>query len=302
MTQFEKLKSRIDSGEVIILDGATGTELQRRGAPMHGVCWSATALSTHPEIVRETHEDYIRAGADIIITNTFSTDRPTLALAGMGNRVGELNARAVALAMEARDSTADKPVCIAGSMARHGGGLERAPTADQTRTGYREMAHLLAEGGVDLIMLEMMRDIESTAFAIEGALSTGLPTWVGFSVKFDEDGQVVLLDSRGESFADALDALTPLGASLVSVMHSDLEQTNAALEIVRERWSGPWGAYAQAGRMTMPDWQFEGIATPDEYLSEAQGWVDAGGQLIGCCCGLGAEHIQALSEGLSNDG
>ena len=69
---MKKLQERIAEGEVIILDGATGTELERRGVPMHGEAWSAMALYTHPEVVRQVHEDYIRAGADIIITNTFS--------------------------------------------------------------------------------------------------------------------------------------------------------------------------------------------------------------------------------------
>jgi homocysteine S-methyltransferase len=293
------MQSRVDRGEVVILDGATGTELQRRGVPMHGVCWSATALTSHPHVVRQIHEDYIRAGADIIITNTFSTDRPTLKLADIGDQARDLTLHAVALAKDARDSAADRPVCIAGSMARHGEGLERAPTPDEAKAAYRELAHLLAEGGVDLIMLEMMRDIESTALAIEAAVSTGLPTWVGFSCKLSDDGSdVVLLDSRGESFAEALDTLMPLGASLVSVMHSDIAATDAALSVVRERWSGPSGAYPQAGRMVMPNWQFEDAIAPDEYLSIARAWVDSGVQVVGGCCGIGPQHIRALADGL----
>ncbi|MDP6422499.1 MAG: homocysteine S-methyltransferase family protein [SAR202 cluster bacterium] len=297
MSYLEQMQSRIDRGEAVILDGATGTELQRRGVPMHGVCWSATALTSHPQVVRQIHEDYTRAGADIIITNTFSTDRPTLELAGMGDQARDLTARAVALAKEARDAAADRPVCIAGSMARHGEGLERAPTPDEAKAAYRELAHLLAEGGVDLIMLEMMRDVESAALAIEAAVSTGLLTWVGFSCRID-DGQVVLLDSRGESFAEALDSLLSLGANLVSVMHSEVAATNAALNVVRDRWTGPSGAYAQAGRMVMPNWQFEDAITPDEYLSIAQGWVESGVQVVGGCCGIGPEHIRALKDGL----
>lgn len=67
------LQEMLEHREVVVLDGATGTELERRGVPMHGVAWSAAALETHPDIVRKVHEDYIRAGADIIITNTFAT-------------------------------------------------------------------------------------------------------------------------------------------------------------------------------------------------------------------------------------
>ena len=69
------MQQRLASGEILILDGATGTELQRRGVPMHDEAWSAAAIVTHPDTVRAVHEDYIRAGAQVIITNTFSTGR-----------------------------------------------------------------------------------------------------------------------------------------------------------------------------------------------------------------------------------
>ena len=81
MATFPDVQTWLDQGKVIILDGATGTELQRRGVPMHGFAWSAEALDTYPETVRAVHEDYIRAGADVIITNSFSTARHVLATA-----------------------------------------------------------------------------------------------------------------------------------------------------------------------------------------------------------------------------
>ena len=107
------LRQRLDRGEVIVLDGAMGTELERRGVPMDDAAWSAAALITHPDTVREVHEDYIRAGADVIITNTFATARHVLE---MGEQFRELNTRAVALAKEARENAADGAVFIAGSL------------------------------------------------------------------------------------------------------------------------------------------------------------------------------------------
>src|SRR5918995_183966 len=101
------LQQRLDGGEVVILDGATGTELERRGAPMDDAAWDATALATYPNMVREVHEDYIRAGADVIITNTFATARHVLESAGMGGQFRQLNIRAVTLAKEARENAAD---------------------------------------------------------------------------------------------------------------------------------------------------------------------------------------------------
>src|SRR5215207_815215 len=109
------LQRRLDGGETVLLDGAMGTELERRGVPMDAVAWDA-ALLTHPATVREVHEDFIRAGADVITTNTFATARHVLEPAGMGERFRELNARAVALAKEARENAADGAVFIAGSI------------------------------------------------------------------------------------------------------------------------------------------------------------------------------------------
>ena len=104
------LRQRLDRGEVIVLDGAMGTELERRGVPMDDAAWSAAALITHPDTVREVHEDYIRAGADVIITNTFATARHVLEPAEMGGQFRELNTRAVTLAKQARENAADRPV------------------------------------------------------------------------------------------------------------------------------------------------------------------------------------------------
>src|SRR5262245_30786936 len=111
------LGERMDRGDVVILDGAMGSELQRRGVPMHHVAWSAAALATHPEIVQAAHEDYLRAGAEILTANSFGTSRHVLAPAGLGDRVAELNRRSIELARAARDRVAPRhDVWIAGSM------------------------------------------------------------------------------------------------------------------------------------------------------------------------------------------
>ena len=188
------LQQRLEGGGVVLLDGAMGTELERRGVPMDDAAWDAAALVTHPDTVREVHEDYIRAGADVIITNTFATARHVLDPAGMGERFRELNTRAVTLAKEARENAADGAVFIAGSIstftARYDYSYE--PRGEKARANYREQAEVLAESGADVIALEMMRDIEQTAYALEAAITMGLPVWVGFSCKTTEESTVVL--------------------------------------------------------------------------------------------------------------
>jgi hypothetical protein len=157
MTTYQDLKARLDRGEVVILDGATGTELQSRGVPMHGFAWSAAAIDTHPDVVRAVHEDNVRAGADVIIANTFSTARHVLEPAGLGDRVRALNERAVALAREAaEDAAAGRPVAVAGSISSF---RTRVTPVEQLAASFREQAEVLAEAGVDLIALEMMGDV-----------------------------------------------------------------------------------------------------------------------------------------------
>jgi homocysteine S-methyltransferase len=293
------LQQRLDSGEVVILDGATGTELERRGVPMDDAAWDAAALITHPDTVREVHEDYIRAGADVIITNTFATARHVLEPADMGEQFGELNTRAVTLAKQARENVADRPVFIAGSIstftARYDYSYE--PRAEKARANYREQAEVLAESGVDVIALEMMRDLEQTTYALEAAVDTGLPIWVGYSCKTTDEGTVVLWDGD-HTLAEALEQIPTMGASLVSIMHTLSEDTPAALREVTGHWSGPLGAYPHYGEFVMPNWQFIDTVSPEVFAVEAEQWLELGAQLIGGCCGITPEHIRLLKERL----
>ena len=121
MAGFEFLEKRIAGGEVIILDGAVGTQLQEMGLPIYHTAWAATALQTHPSTVQLMHELYVKAGVDILTTNTYASARHNLEPLGMGELTGELNRRAVMLARDARDKAArDRPVLIAGSISNFG--------------------------------------------------------------------------------------------------------------------------------------------------------------------------------------
>ncbi len=294
---------RLASGEVILIDGAMGTELQRRGVPMDKVAWSAAAIASHPEVIQQVHEDYIRAGASVTIANTFSTARHVLAQAKLGERVVELNRRAVELAKQARDAAADgREVLIAGSMSSFmpENAKDRAVMPDAAFASYREQAEVLAEAGVDLIALEMMHDVAFTVYALEAALATGLPVWVGFSCRLADDGETVLLrcDDIDAPFADAVDKVMAVGGVVAGVMHSDVSVMVPALETLRTRWPGPAMAYPHSGRFIMPEWQFVNVISPEDYLVEAQKWVAMGVQIIGGCCGIGPDHIRLLSERL----
>ncbi|MFQ6017884.1 MAG: homocysteine S-methyltransferase family protein [Kiloniellaceae bacterium] len=298
------LQDRLTGGEVVILDGAMGTELQRRGVPMDEVAWSAAALKTHPDTVRGVHEDYIRAGAEIVITNTFAAVRHVLAPTGLGAEAAALNRRAVELAREARDRAGEgRPIWIAGSISNFNAGDDKAsfPTPEAARANYREQAESLADGGADLIMLEMMQDTEHSVYAAEAAAATGLPVWVGFSCRIAEDGRTVVFRRREPetSLAEAFATVMATGGSLAGVMHSDVAVVEPALKVVFERWAGPVAAYPHSGHFVMPNWQFVDVIPPEDYAAEARRWLDMGAQVIGGCCGIGPDHIRLLKERLA---
>ena len=95
-----------------------------------------------------------------------------------------------------------------------------------------------------------------------------------------------------------MESLLPLGGSLVSVMHSRIEDTAPALRVVQDQWNGPIGAYPESGTFVMPNWQFDQVVHPEELLGQARRWVQMGVQLVGGCCGIGPEHIRLLRDGL----
>ena len=285
---------RLRAGEFVLLDGATGTELQRRGVPMHGVAWSAAANFTHPGVVRAVHEDYVRAGADVIVANSFAAERPVLVKAGLGDRFRECNLEAMRLAREARDAAAGgRPVAVAGSISI----WDPPRGASAARAAVAEQAAILAEGGADLLALEMMIATDEASAALEGARRAGLPVWLGLSVRLEKDGQVRLL-REGEPLEAALASLVPLRPDAILIMHSLPEATGPALRILRAAWDGPAGAYAHMGEFKMPDWKWTGVRPPAEYAEEAAGWAALGARILGGCCGLGPEYVEALGRRL----
>lgn len=309
---------KLARGEVVILDGAIGTEIQNRGVTMDTDAWCGRATLTHPEVILGLHTDYIAAGADVITTNTFGSNRFTLAPTGLVDRFEEINRKAVTLAQRARDA-AGRDVAIAGSLSSMQplSQTEETPSAVEVTDDYRRLADLLAESGCDLLVCEMMMKAGHSEAVVAAARATGLPVWVGISAHMD-NGQVLTFPARkmkhGRSTnnlplhqrrnAQALDrfaqALLADGAAAAGIMHSQVEDTAPGLEELKTVWSGALLAYAHSGHFAPPDWQFVGVIDPDTYTEAAASWVsDNGVQIIGGCCGLGPDHIRSLKARLN---
>jgi len=284
---------KLRRGEIVLIDGGTGSELKRRGVALHGAAWSGPAALTHPEVLRDIHADYIRAGAEVVTTNTFGTVRFVLEGAGLGSDFAPINRRAVAAAREARDLAASRPVAIAGSMSCLPPRFDRTayPQPADEQAAYRELAGLLAASGVDLIALEMIQDAEHGARALTAALETGLPVWLGVSARRSAVActELVGFDYPDRPLAATLDALLSLGPTVVNVMHTPGDTVAAALVEVRERWDGPLGVYPELGETTVA-----GSGSADGLVRAALAWVGQGARLLGGCCGTGPEHIRAL--------
>ncbi len=306
--KYNIVKERMDGGEVILLDGAISTEIEKRGVVMDRLTWSGMGSKTGSETLLEVHKDYIRAGADVITTNTFSSARHSLATAGHGEETREINALAVALARQAVEEAGEgKTVLVAGSISPFGAYTEIAgfetPPLEVLKDSYREQAEILAEEGVDLLLLEMLRDVERASVIVEAALSTGIPVWSGFSSQVEENGSVMALGdyTPGGSvvFGEMFEGLMGLGGDMGIVMHSEVEHIAPTLEVMGKKWDGPLGAYAHSGHWNRPNWDFDSVISPENYLEAARGWVAAGARLIGGCCGIGPDHIRLLNENLS---
>ncbi len=318
MSDYERLQARLDKREVVILDGAVGTQLQKMGVPMSGTAWAATALNTHPYTVRQMHELYIKAGVDVITVNTYSAARHNLAPIGLGDMTRELNLRAVVLAQEARDRRAkDRPVCIAGAVSNYGlvtGSertkegynhfLDRIPwTEEASKANLREQAEILAEAGVDLILAEPTGGSTHRRWVIEACVATGLPVWMGFKCRQTEAGGAPLVGYQSEEpFAEKFAELAALGGKVVTVFHSPIAATNAALSIVRSKWKGPIGIYPEAERTDYvavhKNLNEKTVISPDDFIVQAKQWVAQGVQVIGGCCGIELEYIRPLRDAL----
>jgi S-methylmethionine-dependent homocysteine/selenocysteine methylase len=310
----EVIARRLGAGEVVVLDGGVSTELQRRGVPIDHVSWFGAANLKHLDAVQALHEDYIRAGAEVIIANTHSTSRAALEPAGLGDRVEECNRRAVQAALRARGAVADRPVAVAGSISSFvpaAMGLDDHTDLRNLAT-FQEQATILADAGVDLIALEMMDSACYGLAAIEAAVATGLPVWLGMSPIRFSSGRLgtysadtpCIMPVEDPDAPDAFQELVKEYASVapalaaVTLMHVGLGVITEALAIVRGQFPGtPLGVYAEVGEWQAPEWLFADLS-PDEYLQEARGWADAGVQLIGSCCGTGPDHVRALARGL----
>lgn len=303
---MESIFSRLPPG-MVLLDGGMGQELINRGVSGQGVLWSAKALFDNPAAVQAVHEDYIRAGADVITTNSYACIRNNFSPLGLMDRLGEMNRLAAMLARQARDKVG-KNVLIAGSMGPQNGSYrpDLVGSYDETEALYREQAGFLAPF-VDLFICETMSCIREARAAATAALSTGKPVWLSWSI--EDSGEARL--RSGESVRAAWEDIDGMGVSAVLLNCSPPEAIGKVLPGLAALSNIPVGAYANAFTPIPEKWDFHGETsippsrtdvTPQAYAEHAAGWLKSGARIIGGCCEVGPAHIGLLNRKLRETG
>ncbi len=288
----------------ILLDGGMGRELRFRGVEILTTIWSANALLTAPEVVRDIHRDYIDAGADVITTNTYGIIRHELAREGIEERFKELNELACQLAVEARDA-ANRPVLIAGSLPPLNGSYrpDRVWPFETIEPLYREQAEILAPH-VDLFICETMASAAEGFAAATAACGTGKPVWVSWTLHEDRSGRL----RSGESIAEARAALDGLPVTGFLVNCCAPESISNAMGELVATGAEFAGGYANTFTPVPETWTLDGSEPtsgliglredldPEAYRGHANVWLDAGATVIGGCCGTRPAHIRRLRE------
>ncbi|WP_303722163.1 homocysteine S-methyltransferase family protein [Malonomonas rubra] len=282
---------RAIADRVLVLDGAMGTMLQERGlAP--GASPEEMNLK-HPELVEAVHREYIAAGADIIVTNSFGGNRPKLANYGLEGQVREINAAAVEICRRA----ALEDTFVAASVGPTGRFLEPVGDAgfDEMVDIFSEQISALAEAGADLISFETFLDIRELRAGIIAAKAVcDLPVMA--LMTFDDAGRTVL-GTPPEAAAVTLDAL---GVDLIgSNCGLGIEGIYAILKKMRSVTSLPLIAQANAGLPELRDGITVFPGTPEEMTSYHQRLIELGVRVIGGCCGTTPAHIEAMQRALA---
>ncbi len=287
MKTFREL---LDSDGIYVFDGAVGTRLYDKGIYINR-CYDELNIAA-PDLVREVHEEYVAAGADIIETNSFGATRHKLQPYGLESKLREIN---LASARIAREAAGDKAL-VAGAIGPLGLRIEPfGPTSfDEAKEMFKEQAEALLEGGVDLFILETFSEIEVIEQAIRAVRElTDLPIVAQMTIQMD--GKTVF-GTTPEAFTMKLDEL---GVDVIGLnCGMGPNHVLTALEKMRSVTSRPLSAQPNAGLPRDVQGRQFYMGSP-EYMAEfSRRFVQVGAKFVGGCCGTTPTHIKLIADGV----
>ncbi|MGZ4829020.1 MAG: bifunctional homocysteine S-methyltransferase/methylenetetrahydrofolate reductase [Candidatus Angelobacter sp.] len=291
------LLTRLKQGPVLC-DGAMGTLLYAKGVFINK-CYDELNL-TQPDLIRNIHQEYLNAGAEIIETNTFGGNSFRLGRHGLADKVDEVNRKGAELAREAADAFNLKKaanVLVAGSIGPLGLRIEPLgkTSREEARASFREQITALVAGGVDLLMLETFGYLEELHQAILAAREVAPEMPLVAQVTIDEDGNC-LDGASPETFTSKLNdwGVDVIGCNCSVGPVAMLE----AIERIRRLTDKPLAAQPNAGIPRSIEGRNIYLCSPEYMASYARKFVNAGVNLVGGCCGTTPEHIKAMNSAL----
>ena len=290
---MNKFLERLNSGEILLADGATGSNLQKMGLKPGRP--PEDLIIDNPDIILKLAGSFVEAGSDIILTCTFGGTRMRMKDSKYQDRTPEVNIRAAELARKA--ASAREGVLVAGSMGPVGalikpyGPLE----AEDVKATFAEQSRALADGGVDLLLIETMFAFEETTAAFEGARSvTDLPIVVSFS--YDRGTRSMM----GVKPKDVIKRYSEMGAALVG---ANCGTTLENMESVVQEYTAtvpnfPLWVKPNAGVPRMDIETEQGVYDmgPEDMATYSLKYVELGAKVVGGCCGNTPEHIAAIAK------
>lgn len=286
------LSQRLEDGDILFADGATGTFLMDAGLPA-GKPPEAWNVEQPDQIIR-LHEAYIDSGSQIILTNTFGGSQIKLSKGGYGERVVELNRAA---AMLARQASAGR-VFVAGDIGPTGEMMEPlgSLTYERAFDVFREQAHALIDGGVDLLWIETMSDLQEARAAILASRQlTNLPVFC--SLSFTGKGRTMM----GLTARQAAEELWSLGLNAIGAnCGNGLDPVEKAIQQMGEVLPGvPLIAKPNAGLPRVIEGQTVYDTSPEDFALRIKDFTGMGVRIVGACCGSNPQYIAAIKMALS---
>ncbi len=284
--EFSNLLSK---KKIIVADGATGTNLILRGLDQGFT--PENWVIDNPEKIKQLHLDFIKAGAEIILTSTFGGSEIRLEQSGLMDKYIQVNHAAVTLAKQAVKNT---HVLIAGSMGPLGHMLKPLGTLEirEAESYYARQAAALCTAGVDIIVIETQFDINEAKAAISGVKSFCQQALV-CSFSFDR-GTRTMMGVSPSSFAKDVEGLG-LSAIGINCGKSLEDNSNALIELSNTTeipiWFKPNAGLPHLDESGKPIYDI----TPDQMAENVAAWIEAGARIIGGCCGTTPEHLRAIA-------